>query len=325
MSQIFDALLRSETERGGSDPATQAEATELLQSVEREAASKWAGPDLFDQSGTVDGVEPRVVFEPQNGISEFNGVSESAREQAPPVGDRKDAFSQFRTLRLSLPEDTRLVSVADKKNPTAEAFRLLGVRLRDLRRRRPLKKVLITSTVPQEGKSTVSANLACTLAFRTEEKVLLLEGDVRRPSQSQMLNLGKMPGLCECLQGKSNLSESIYRIEGAGLWMMPAGTAPSTPLELLQSARLPLLMNQLSTLFDWIVVDSPPVLPLADTSVWARMVDGILLVTRQGITEKDLLERGVKALDEDKLIGALLNCSQASAYRNYYSYSTTTS
>jgi capsular exopolysaccharide synthesis family protein len=322
MSQIFDALLRSETERGGSNPTTRAEATELLQSVERELASRWAGPESFGKNGKINEVEPRILRESQTAVAELDGLQTTTPAPSVSAEDAKDLFGRFKMLRIALPDNTRLVCLADKKSPTAEAFRLLGVRLRDLRRGRPLQRLLITSTVPQEGKSTVSANLACTLAFRTEEKVLLLEGDVRRPSQSNMLSLGEMPGLCEWLQGKSELSESIYRIEGAGLWMMPAGTAPSTPLELLQSARLPLLMSQLSTLFDWIIIDSPPILPLADTSVWARTAEGILLVTRQGTTEKDLLERGVKALDEEKLIGAILNCSQVSAYKNYYSYST---
>jgi Mrp family chromosome partitioning ATPase len=77
-------------------------------------------------------------------------------------------------------------------------------------------------------------------------------------------------------------------------------------------------MDQLATLFDWIIVDSPPILPLADTSVWTRMVDGILLVTRRGVTEKKQLVAGLQALEPEKLIGALLNCSKSSTYSRYY-------
>ena len=80
--------------------------------------------------------------------------------------------------------------LTDKEDPTAEAIRLLGVRLRDFRRIRPLKKVLITSTIPQEGKSTISANLACALALSSDEKVLLVEGDLRRPSLPRIFGLG---------------------------------------------------------------------------------------------------------------------------------------
>ena len=167
-----------------------------------------------------------------------------------------------------------------------------GSACRHLRRDRPLKKVLITSTIPQEGKSMVSANLACTLARRTQQRTLLMEGDVRRPSLSQMFGLGRIPGICECLQGERDLMSSIYHLEGPGLWFLPAGSAPKNPLELLQSGRLSAMMDQLTAWFDWIIIDSPPVMPLADTSVWMRLADGILLVVRQGITEKrQLAER----------------------------------
>jgi Mrp family chromosome partitioning ATPase len=89
-------------------------------------------------------------------------------------------------------------------------------------------------------------------------------------------------------------------------------------LELLQSGKLPALMEQLGQWFDWIVIDSPPVLPLADTSVWMRLADGVLLITRQGITEKRQLKRGLEAVEPKKLIGALLNGSTNSSDTDYY-------
>jgi Mrp family chromosome partitioning ATPase len=84
-------------------------------------------------------------------------------------------------------------------------------------------------------------------------------------------------------------------------------------------------MDQLAALFDWVIVDSPPVLPLADTSIWSQMVDGILLVTRHGTTEKRQLKRGLQAIESSKVIGALLNGSQASTYSSYYYTSSTVS
>ena len=164
----------------------------------------------------------------------------------------------------------------------------------------------------------VAANLACALAQRTEQRVLLLEGDLRRPSQSQIFGLGKNPGLNECLRGERALTASIYHLESAGFWILPAGSAPSDALELLQSGRLSELMDQVTEWFDWIVIDSPPVLPLADTSVWMRLADGILLITRQGTTEKRLLQKGLEALEPKKLIGAVLNSSRSSGNGDYY-------
>ena len=199
-------------------------------------------------------------------------------------------LSQFQSLPVSLPQDSKLVCLTAPESFGAEKFRFLGVRLRQLQHSRPLKKLLITSTIPEEGKSTVSANLATILARRQQPKILLLEGDLRRPSLGKQFGLGKLPGLSEWLQGEPRTMKDIYRLEGPNLWFLPAGRPPENPLELMQSGRLSGLLNQLSGWFDWIIIDSPPILPLADTSVWARLADGILLVTREGTTKKRMLE-----------------------------------
>ena len=222
-------------------------------------------------------------------------------------------------------EDSRLVSLGQEGSLGAEKFRFLAVRLRQLRQSRSLKKILITSTIPQEGKSTVAANLACTLARRRPQKTLLLEGDLRRPNIASQFGLGKLPGLCEWLSGETP-TINIYRLENLGVWLLPAGTAPENPLELMQSGRLSPLMEKLEAWFDWIVIDSPPVLPLADTSLWSRLADGILLVTRKGTTEKQQLQRGIEAIEKSKLLGALVNSSSNASHADYYQrYSYTSS
>jgi len=177
---------------------------------------------------------------------------------------------------------------------------------------------LITSTIPEEGKSTISANLAVTLARRKSQRVLLLEGDLRRPVLAREFGLPNLAGLSECLQGEAKLTTNIYRLEGAGLWFLPAGMPPENPLELMQSGRLSELLDQLTAWFDWIIIDSPPILPLADTSVWARLVDGILLVAREGTTQKRQLKRGLEVLNQPKLLGVVLNGSTNADHSNYY-------
>src|SRR6202000_284651 len=102
-----------------------------------------------------------------------------------------------------------------------------------------------------------AANLACTLALKTQQRTLVLEGDLRRPSLSKIFGLGRNPGLCEWLEGDRSLNNSIYHLQGANIWILPAGNAPSNALELLQSARLSAVMDQLAVLFDWIIIDSP--------------------------------------------------------------------
>jgi capsular exopolysaccharide synthesis family protein len=313
MSRLFDALQRLETERSGIDSPALLTATDLLELAERqavaerEAAGQPEPPDAREIAEYETLSSPRAV--PPMGM---------AVESAVEADKSRDQFSQFPSLQVSIPHQNRLVCLTDNESLAAEKFRFLGVRLRQLRRSRQLKKVLITSAIPQEGKSMVAANLACTLARRPQQKTLLLEGDIRRPSLSQIFGWGGIPGICEWLQGENGPMTSIYYLESASLWVLPAGSTPNNPLELLQSGRLSALMDQLTAWFDWIIIDSPPVLPLADTSVWSRLADGILLVTRQGTTEKQQLQRGLEALEPKKLIGALLNCSTNTAHSNYY-------
>lgn len=227
-------------------------------------------------------------------------------------------LGQFPEVYAAPPQNGKLVCLTAPESLGAEKFRFLGVRLRQLQQSRPLKKVLVTSTLPEEGKSMVSANLAATFARKESQKILLLEGDLRRPTLPQQLGLGRIPGLSEWLQGEFCPITNIYRLEGCGFWFLPAGTPPANPLELMQTGRLSGLMNQLEAWFDWIVIDSPPVLPLADASVWARLADGVLLVTREGTTEKQQLQRGLQAIEPSKLLGAVVNCATDSVHEDYY-------
>jgi capsular exopolysaccharide synthesis family protein len=295
------------------------EAIEVLQRAERRTAAQWAAAALAGESETISkGAYSDARYAALTEAHDQLIPVVSAVTKPLPSGECLNPFEQFRSLQVSLTPQSRLVSILEPESPAAEAFRLLVVRLRHLRRDRTLKKLLITSTIPQEGKSMVSGNISCTLALRTQQKVLMLEGDLRRPSLSKMFGLGKNSGLCEWLAGERSLEKSIYHLKDPGLWILPAGTTPSNALELLQSGKLSALIEQLALWFDWIVIDSPPVLPLADTSVWMRLADGVLLATRQGTTEKRQLQRGVEAIEPTKLIGALVNSSQNAAASDYY-------
>jgi capsular exopolysaccharide synthesis family protein len=308
MSNIFDALQRAELENSEGEKLTFSLATELLQAAEQKLRDSGA---LIEhpvvQSAAPNAVQSTVQTAAQPGLDAFDV------DPAAPLED----LERCPVLSVSIQEESRLVSLHKEGSLGAEKFRFLAVRLRHLRQSRPLKKILITSTIPQEGKSTVAANLACTLARRKTQKTLLLEGDLRRPNIASRFGLGQLPGLCEWLSGETP-AINLYRLENLGFWMLPAGTAPENPLELMQSGKLSPLMEQLEAWFDWIVIDSPPVLPLADTSLWSRLADGILLVTRKGVTEKQQLQRGMEAVEKSKLLGALVNSSSNAAHSDYY-------
>ena len=164
MSQIFDALHRSETERRGIDPKGSAAAMEVLEAAERQLA---------------------------------DGLAEGKHQE---VDSKVEQSCPFESAPVLVPSRSKLVCSDDAESLAAEKFRFLGVRLRHLQQKRPLKRLLITSSMPEEGKSTVAANLASALATRRQQKVLLLEGDLRRPTLALELGLGPILGLGEWLE-----------------------------------------------------------------------------------------------------------------------------
>ena len=334
MSHIFDALQKSALEQAEIEIPSAAAAAELLEAAERRTAAARAKTAVLDEpmsegEATVlsvlkSAVEPAPVIPIASRLVASEapvkpvGFDPFSQDQFRQDQFRQDQFSQFQNLNVLVPPQSRVVCVTDKESLAAEKFRFLAVRLRQMQQNRPLKKVLVTSTIPQEGKSMTAANLACALARRTNQKTLLVDGDLRRPSVARLFGLGKISGISEWLQGEGGPISSIYHLEDAGLWVLPAGNIPRNPLELLQSGKLAALMEQLTSWFDWIVIDTPPVLPLADTSIWMRMSDGVMLVARQGTTERDQLKRGIEAIEPSKLLGALLNGSTNTKKSDYY-------
>lgn len=329
MSNIFDALLKSETEQAGRSSAARSSITDVLKQVERRAAAQQkAKPDEHTANGKPNGrailATAEMVQDSAAAPAGFLSAAPAPVERAntaPAVGlavVEEPQAREFETIEPVLPASARLVAYTDKSSPGAEAFRLLAVRLRHIRKDRQLKKVLITSTVPQEGKSLTSTNLAAALSAGGAQKVLLLEGDIRRPSLTQLFQLADRPGLCDWLEGRSSIEKSVYRIAGPEFCILPCGRVPEHHVDLIQSAKIAELLEEVKALFDWIIIDSPPILPLADTSVLAKLADGILLVTRRGVTEKKQLERGLEALEKGKLLGTVINASRKSGHDDYY-------
>ena len=239
-------------------------------------------------------------------------------QDLPPAFPSEVPLEDFPSLEVSVETGARLLFLTEPESLAAEKFRFLGVRMRQLQQNRPIKKVLVTSTMSEEGKSMVAANLAGVLARRKRHKVLLLEGDLRRPVLAQRFGLGNLEGVAEWLRGDADTVKNVYHLQSPDFWLMPAGHPPSNPLELLQSGRLATLMKQLSPMFDWIIVDSPPLLPLADTTVWQRVTDGALLVVREARAEKTGLQRGLEILKKSDVLGVVLNGSSDGDRHNYY-------
>jgi capsular exopolysaccharide synthesis family protein len=227
-------------------------------------------------------------------------------------------ISRVATIPLPDPPHPRLAVLRDDFNVAAEKFRALAARLRHLQRHRKITRLLVTSSIKGEGKSVVSANLAISLARR--QRVLLIDGDLRQSGLQDLLNTHGLRGLTDWWQREGLASDFICRIEGLSLWCMPCGLSPEEPLDILQSQRLADVLNQLVDSFEWIVIDSPPLVPLVDAQNWAAHADATLLVVRQGRTPKKLLKKALDSVENLKLLGAVMNDYRETEHPYYQRY-----
>jgi capsular exopolysaccharide synthesis family protein len=188
-----------------------------------------------------------------------------------------------------------------------EEFRTLRSRLYQIRESRPLKKLLIASALPEEGRSFVAANLAQTLARQQGCRVLLVDADFRRPALHVLLGTNVVPGLSEYLLGEADELGVMQRGSMDNLFFVPAGRTVASPAELAASRRFETFLNYVQPLFDWIVLDSPPAVPVSDASLLASQCDGVLMVARSNITSFDTLRRAGQEFREQQLVGVVLN------------------
>jgi capsular exopolysaccharide synthesis family protein len=203
--------------------------------------------------------------------------------------------------------EQRLVALSDPDGRGAEMFRVLATRLAHMQNKRRLQKLLITSSVVDEGKSVVAVNLAVTLAHRPDTRVLLIEADLRRPTATALLSTSALRGVSEWSDGKLALEDSLYQLRDLPLWLLPAGSPMKEPLPLLESGRFAKMLEAVSAGFDWVVLDATPMLPMADSSSLARLCDGVLVVVRDGVTRKKVLNKAVASIERSKLLGMVFN------------------
>jgi capsular exopolysaccharide synthesis family protein len=200
-----------------------------------------------------------------------------------------------------------------------EEFRRLRSFLYEVRRKQPLRVLLITSAVSGEGKTFVSANLARALARRENESVLVIDADLRLSRLHRPLGAEAGPGLAEYLESGADIFSVIQRGAIENLFFVAGGAPKSNPADLLSSERLEIFLRRLTPAFDWIVLDSPPALLVTDAAVLASWCDGILLVVRAGVTPFDMARQALQIFREKRLLGTVLNGSKPrSPYAGYY-------
>ena len=224
-------------------------------------------------------------------------------------------------------EDSELVTAAFPTAPAAEAFRSLRTSVKFLSVDRDVRVVQVTSPSPGEGKTVVAANLATVFA-QTGDRVVLVGGDLRRPRAEELLGVPLTPGLTGVLIGEVSLPQAIRPVDGlANLSVLPAGYPPPNPSELLSGERARRLIDVLAQTYDLVIIDCPPVLPVTDALVLARMADTTLLVTSANKTSRRELDRAVELLQQvgAPLVGSVLtSLSKDATYgRETYGYEST--
>jgi protein-tyrosine kinase len=202
----------------------------------------------------------------------------------------------------------------------AEQFRTLRSRLYQMRSSQPLKTLLVTSSVPAEGKTFVTNNLAQSIVRQPDRRVLIIDADLRCSRLHVPLGAPASPGLTEYLKGEADEASILQNGLEGNLCFIPGGSESTHPSELLSNGRLKALLARMAPVFDWVILDSPPLLPVADSSFLADLVDGILLVVRAGSTPMATAQRSCQELQGRNVVGVVLNAvDPAQAYGSYYS------
>jgi capsular exopolysaccharide synthesis family protein len=216
--------------------------------------------------------------------------------------------------------ERRLVAAFAPQSLAAEQYRSLRTRVRQAENGRSIRSIVITSPNKGDGKSLTAANLALTMAQEFSQRVLLVDADLRRPSIHRLFGINDVPGLSDVLMGVTALDDALVTIPEHHLAILPAGMIPTHPAELLGSTSMRRTLDTLRTRFDRILIDMPPVGPLADVSIASGMVDGLLMIVRAGVTPKPAIERALSGLDLSKVLGLVLNDAGDTAASYGYGY-----
>lgn len=263
--------------------------------------------------------------------AERHPPTETAAEPAPPIEFLAGALSATAKATTKTEEiisseivgspTPKLVALSDRQSLGAEKFRALATRIENLRREREFKSLQVTSSSVAEGKTLVAGNLAATLAIQTNSRVLLIEGDLHRPALVPLFGVPQLEGLSHWWsRPNEEIARYVHKVEGTSLSLLGGGKGCKEPSQLLQSPRFATAFSRLVERFDWIIVDSAPMLPTVSANLWSRLVDGTLLVVRDGVARVRDLRNGLEALDSPKLIGIVMNDASDASQANYRNY-----
>ncbi len=286
-------------------------------------------PGIVRLSPKAHGLDRKAVVPPPVGVPAQPAAA--PQTAAKPQAREDSTQSADEPRKKALPDAAKiepdLVSLVNPDGPEAELFRLLRTRiLFPPAGQKPPRTILVTSALAEEGKSFVAANLAVNFAQNVDEHVLLVDCDLRKPSICTKFGFNGVKGLSEYLAGGPELPQLLLKPGVEKLTVLPSGAPPPNPSELITSARMAALIDELKGRYPdrYIIFDSPPPMMAPETSAIAQWADGILVVVKYG-TSMDLVEELVSLLDREKIIGVVINRFDLRefrrySYRKYYNY-----
>jgi receptor protein-tyrosine kinase len=229
-------------------------------------------------------------------------------------------LAKIETIPYAPSPEASLVDASRPSEGPAEEFRSLRTRLNHLQTLQPIHTIAVTSASPAEGKSFCAVNLALSQSHLEGNLTLLCDFDFRRPVVHNTFQIPRSPGATDFLQGKVPLHEAIRHLEGTDMYIMPAGEAVPNPLELMNLPEVKLMIDELPSIFNWVIFDTPPLLFAADANLLSTLVNGLVLVVRLGTTTIDSMTRGIATLCQNNILGIIVNGAQKSELYSKYTY-----
>jgi protein-tyrosine kinase len=247
-------------------------------------------------------------------------LSRRARSHVPVMKQFQELLQEVQEIPYTPATDSYLVEITHPHGAPSEEFRTLRTRLNHLQKLQPIHSVVITSPCPAEGKSFAAVNLALAEAQLAGNLTLLADFDFRRPVIHNLFQVDRSPGITDYLMGNVPLAAAIKKVAGTNLYLLPAGESVSNPLELLNLPEAATMIEQLPAVFNWVLLDSPPLLFAADANLLSTMCDGAVIVVRIGVTTIDSVTRAMQSLCENNVLGVIANGARAGELYSKYTY-----
>ena len=326
MGRVYEALKRAAAQDTTNGKKAAAEDAPRRAGNGHAAAVGTAEPEtLFQGSAHLHAPESAHISAPAERTGSPDGSALPAGTVSRAAGATVGAAGptrapEFETIEISAARvEPHLVAVTDPRSGHAERYRSLRTRVLHAGERRKMQSFVITSAGVMEGKTLTAVNLAWLLAQTDGVRALLIDGDLRNPCCAHYLGLDAPTGLSEVLAGELPLADAILRLEPAGLHLLPGGSVRDDVAELLSGPRFLAVLTEARRMFDYVIIDAPPLAVFTDAAVLINRADAALVVARANKTRFSALDRVLEPLPRERLLGVILNDSDEEvAEHNYY-------